>query len=330
MNKKNIIAIIITILFTCLVLYKVDVSLMLKTFSAFNIKLLFFLIPAFLIIMTMRAKRWSLLLPKTNCDFYSLYEIYMFSNLLNIFLPARAGDIFRGYYFGQKYDISKLRAIGTVAAERILDGLTVVGILLLGIIFHNHSLFVIKLAISAFILFFTSFFAVLWIYKYNKTDSICNFFKKYIPSDTAKNFIDKINPYIHSFLKGFESFADLKLLLNLLYYSVISWAGDCIFIYILIIAFGIKVGFTISLFVVSFLALSTILPSSSIYVGLYQYAFILALGLYQIDKSESLTIALSMQGIMLAGYFIIAIIFLVKNNLSFHDLIKKDTNDKNN
>lgn len=329
--KHNFIAIIITVLFTCLVLYKVDLSMMIKTFESFDIKFLYLLVPVFLLIMTMRALRWGVILPKTDCKFYSLYEIYMTSNLLNIFLPARAGDIFRGCYFGQKYGISKLKAIGTVAAERILDGMTVVGILLLAIMFHNNSFFVIKLTFVAFVLFFTSFFMVLWIYKYNKIDEVCNFIKKFFKSKKVVNLVDKINPHLHSFLNGFEAFSDGKTMFKLIYYSVFSWAGDCLFVYLLVIAFGIQADFTISMFIVSFIALSTIIPSSSIYVGLYQYAFILALALFGIDKSQSLTIALSQQGVMLIAYFIVAGIFVVQNHISFSDFKKKEVenNGKN-
>lgn len=329
--KNNFIAIAVTIIFTCLVLYKIDLSMMIKTFKAFDIKFLYLLLPVFLVIMTMRALRWGVILPKTDCKFYSLYEIYMTSNLLNIFLPARAGDIFRGCYFGQKYGISKLKAIGTVAAERILDGMTVVGILLLAIMFHNSSVFVIKLTTAAFVLFFTSFFTVLWIYKKNKIDVVCNLVKKIFKSEKTANLIDKINPHLHSFLNGFETFSDSKTMLKLIYYSILSWAGDCLFVYLLVIAFGIQADFTISMFIVSFIALSTIIPSSSIYVGLYQYAFILALGLFNIDKSQSLTIALSQQGVMLIAYFIVAAIFVLQNHIKISDFKKKevDNNGKN-
>ncbi|MBQ2644011.1 flippase-like domain-containing protein [bacterium] len=329
-HLKNIIALIITLFFLALVIYKVDISEMLNTFKLFNLKDLIFLTPLYIIIMMLRAKRWAILLPENKCYFYNLYEIYMLSNLLNIFLPARAGDIFRGYYFGQKYNLSKMNTIGTVAAERILDGLTVIFILFLGIILYNKSEMAIHLAIISGIIFIFSFMLMFWIYKYDKIDQLCDYIKKktsFLPEKYRKSlyfFIDKTSPYIKSFIKGFESFANPNKLFQAILYSIYSWAGDCIFIYLLIIAFGIKVNFIASFFVISFIALSTILPSTSIYIGLYQYAFILALGLFGIDKSPALSISIMQQGLLLIIYLIISIIFVFRNHISIKE-IKEDT-----
>ena len=169
-HLNNLIALLITILFTVLVIHQTNFEEMIDTFKMFDIKYLIFLLPFFLLLMTLRAKRWEILLPKNDCKFIDLYEIYMTSNLINIFLPARAGDIFRGCYFGKKYGLSQLNVLGTVGAERILDGLTVLAILLIGIILYNKSELAIQLAITAAILFICSFIIVLWIYKYNKID----------------------------------------------------------------------------------------------------------------------------------------------------------------
>ena len=323
---KSLIALLITIIFTVIVLNQVDIKDTLETFNLLNIKYVYFLVPFFMLIMTMRALRWKVLLPENKCSFYNLYEIYMTSNLINIFLPARAGDIFRGVYFGHKFNLSKMNVLGTVAAERILDGLTVIFILLVGILMYNKSELAVKLVIVASLLFFGSFFIVLWIYTNNKIDEICLFVKEnigFLPEkirEKAIFFIDKINPFLNSFIKGFETFATPQRMLLAIIFSLLSWSGDCLFIYFLVFAFGIKASFVMTFFVVSFIALSTIIPSSSMYIGLYQYAFILALGLFGVDKSPSFSISLVQQGIMLITYIIIASIFVLRKNISFKEL----------
>ncbi len=332
MKKRlsKIIPFIITVFFTVLVIYKVNWTEIADTFGLLNPKYLLILFPSILIIMAFRAIRWNILLPKHNCPLYTLYEIYLTSNLLNIFLPARGGDIFRGCYFGHKYNLSKLNVLGTVAAERIFDGLTVLAMLLIGIILHNKSEIAVHLAISAAVLFVFSFLFMLWVYKYKKIDALCNFAKKifaYLPQTIGGkliNIIDKIQPYLDSFITGFESFANPKTLFKAALLSVIAWGTDCIFIYTLILAFGIKVSFLVTLFILSFIALSTIIPSSSMYVGLYQYAFILASEIFGIDKSSAFALSIMQQGLLLFSYFFIFIIFVIRNNVKLDD-IKKDT-----
>lgn len=332
MNKqhiKNIIALLVTIIFSVFVLYKIDISEMIATFKLFNLRYLFFLIPFFMILMVIRAKRWDIILPKNKCSIFNLYKIYMVSNLLNIFLPARAGDIFRGFYFGYQYNLSKMNVLGTVAAERIFDGITVIAMLIIGILLYNKSQFAIELVAMASILFFSSFFVLFWIYKYDKINTICHFLKKhfdFLPQKYHEKicyFIDKINPILNSFMLGFKSFTDIKTLLSVFLLSILAWGMDCIFLYISILAFGIKVNFLITLFILSFIALSTIIPSSSIYVGLYQYAFILAADLFNIDKSQALSISIMGQGIMLIGYFIILGLFLIQNQVDIKEINKE-------
>lgn len=326
-HTNNLIALLITIIFTLIVLHKVDFGEMASTFKEFNYVYLLLLIPFFILIMTLRAKRWKILLPKNDCGFYNLYEIYMTSNLLNVFLPARAGDIFRGCYFGHKYNLSKLNVLGTVAAERILDGLTVIVILLSGIILYNKSAFAVKLAVAASVLFISGFIFAVCIYKYNKIDEICDFVKKNtlrLPFHKKLcSFIDNLNPKLNAFIRGFETFNSPKLLANAIFFSIFSWAGDCVFIYLLVLAFGIKASFIMTFFIVSFIALSTIIPSSSMYVGLYQYAFILAMALFGVEKSPALSISLVQQGIMLAAYLIIAGVFVFRKHIKFSDYKEK-------
>jgi len=326
-KKKNIFALIITLIFTVIVFYNINLEEVINTFKNFNLTYLWTLGVFFVFIMMVRALRWKVLLPDNNCKFSDLYSIYMTSNLLNIFLPARAGDIFRGCYFGEKYKIPKLNVLGTVAAERILDGLTVVGILLTGMICYGHSPFMIKLSITATILFVVSFCVMFYICKHKLADKICSGVKEYskfLPqklSDVIIINIDKINPYLDSFINGFETFTRKNKLIYALILCIIAWTGDCIFVNILLYGYNIHISPVAALFVISFTALSTIIPSSSVYVGLYQYTFILALELYGVEKSVALSVALSYQIIMLMVYLLISLFYLVKNNINIGEKI---------
>ncbi len=327
---KTLFAFLITVLFTVLVINRVDFLQTAEAFKLFNIKFLIILIPIFIIIIIIRTLRWKILLQEHNIAFNNYYIVYVITNLLNIFLAARAGDIFRGCYFGHKYSISKLKVLGSVAAERILDGLSVVLILFAGIISYKASELAVKLAIIASFIFILSFLFVLWFYKQNKCDYICEKIKTYSLNFTNKTgeliykTTDKIQHLLNSFMKGFESFAKPKILLQVAILSILSWLLDCILMYFLIIAFGIKPPFSITLFILSFTALSTIIPSASIYIGLYQYAFILACSLYDMENSVALSIALVQQGTVIIAYLVTIIYFIFCKNLNLRDFKERN------
>ncbi len=332
-KKSNLIALAITIIFTIIVIWNVNFGELVMLCGLMNKHYILPYMVIFAIVMLARAIRWQLLLPKVKCKLYDLYEIYMTSNLLNVFLPARAGDVFRGVYFGQRYNLSKLSMVGTVLAERILDGLSVICLLSLGIIIHYRSQFVLNLLMLAIVMFVGSFVFMLWVYKYKKVDFICEKIKNCtskMPSELSGKicgFVDKCNPFLNLFMNGFETFADLKKMGIVAIFSAISWVGDCFMVCFLLSAFGIDSHFTISLFVVSFIALSTIIPQSSMYIGLYQGAFILAAQLFGIGKTIALSVALTQQLLMIFVYSIFTLIFVWRNQLKFSDLKRNEVLD---
>ena len=97
--------------------------------------------------------------------------------------------------------------------------------------------------------------------------------------------------------------------------------------YFLICAFGFHFGISIAFFVLSFLALSTIIPSSSIFVGPYQYAYILALGIYHIGKEQALGTAFIHQMTIMIIITVISVIYFMKGNTSL-DEIQKEINSE--
>ncbi len=331
-SKSNIIALGITIIFTIIVLWNVDFGELVRLCGLFDKKFIIPYMLIFVFVMIGRAYRWKILLPKSGCKFIDLYEIYMTSNLLNIFLPARAGDIFRGVYFGQKYKLSKLSMLGTVLAERILDGLTVICLLSLGIILYYRSKLVLNLLLLAIVMFVGSFLFMFWVYKYKKIDFVCkkikNFSEKLPQNISGKicSAVDKCNPFLNAFMDGFEKFTNIKVMAEMAVYSALSWAGDCFLVYYLMLAFGIETHYAVSFFVVSFIALSTIIPQSSMYIGLYQGAFILAAKLFGISKTAALSVALTQQMLMIVVYTIVALIFIWKKHIKISDLKGKIDN----
>lgn len=333
-KKSNTIALAITIIFTIIVIWNVDFSELIRLCSLMNKKFIPPYLLIFVSVMFVRTIRWRILLPKTDGKLIDLYELYMTANFLNIFLPARAGDFFRGIFLGQKYKVSKLCMLGTVLAERILDGLSVICLLTLGIVIHYRSQFVLNILFVAIVLFVGSFIFMLWVYKYKKIDYICEKMKNFaslMPAQIAEKaviIIEKCQPHLNSFMEGFETFTNIKTMAKAACYSAITWSCDCFLVYFIMLAFGIETHFTVALFVVSFIALSTIIPQSTIYIGLYQGAFILAAKMFGISKTMALSVALTQQMLMIAVYSIFALVFIWKNQLKMSDL-KGEQNSNN-
>lgn len=327
LNKKSIFTILISIIFVFFAFHNIDGKKLLDTFHMFNYKILFLTVPLYIFTIILRGIRWKILITDNKkLKILELSEIYTAGSALNIYLPARAGDFFRAYFLGKKYSRPKLEILGSVVLERIFDGLTVLLILLIAMFAYYRTPWMIKLSAITAVVFIGSLVGGYLLFKFNKINEFCDFLKMQLSklprkfAVISKKIVDKLNVWLNSFINGFEPISNPKNMINSTLLSLAIWTIDCVLIYVLITNFGFNVNFSISLFVISFIALSTIIPSTSVYIGPYQYAFIMALGIYHINKSSALAIAFMLQSTTIILLSTISIIFFIRNNINYKNI----------
>ena len=88
----------------------------------------FFLIPAvavYFVGVWFRALRWQFLLnPLRYFPVKRLYPVVVIGYTANNLLPMRLGELVRSYYLARQENFSTSSALGSVAVERVFDGLT--------------------------------------------------------------------------------------------------------------------------------------------------------------------------------------------------------------
>jgi glycosyltransferase 2 family protein len=332
MSKKKIFALLITITFLGLIFYKINWAKLIQTFKLFDLKSLYLIVPFYVLTLYLRGIRWkSLLMGNPKYSSYHLGTIFTVGSMLNIFLPARAGDVYRAYYLGSVKQEKKMKIFGNIILERTLDGICVFLILLSAILLYCKQQWILNLAYMIGALFIGSFIAFYLIFKFNKVDFICEKLAQ-ICSKTPKfiargliTVIENIKKHIHSFVEGFEVLDSFKYSMQSFVMSVIIWLIECYVAFLIINSFHINLGFSAALFVISLISFSTMIPSTSVFLGPYQYAYILALGIYGVDKSTALAISTVHQGILMVILTVIGGIYLIKFNLSLKTNTKNDT-----
>ena len=92
----------------------------------------FYLIPAvavYFVGVWFRALRWQFLLnPLRYFPVMRLYPVVVIGYAANNLLPMRLGELVRSYYLARKEDFSATSALGSVAVERVFDGLTLIAL----------------------------------------------------------------------------------------------------------------------------------------------------------------------------------------------------------
>lgn len=323
MKKRKIFALFISLAFLGLIFYKMDWAKLIQTFKMFELKNLLAIVPIYIITLYLRGIRWkSLLLGNPKYSSYNLGAVFTVGSMLNIFLPARAGDVYRAYYLGKTKEEKKMKVFGSIILERTLDGICVFLILLWAILAYSNQQWMMNLAYMIGTLFIGSFIVFYLIFKFNKVDFVFEKLIKFsskLPDFLSKPLIkmfESLNVHTSSFIEGFEVLDSLKYSTQAFAMSVIIWLIECYVAFLIINSFHINLGFSAALFVISLISFSTMIPSTSVFLGPYQYAYILALGIYNIDKSTALAISTVHQGILMIILSVIGGFYLLKFNLS--------------
>jgi len=323
MSKKKIFALCISLAFLALIFHKLDWAKLIQTFKMFDLKNLWIIVPAYILTLFLRGVRWkSLLLNNPKYGSYHLGTVFTVGSMLNIFLPARAGDAYRAYYLGDAKQEKKMKLFGSIILERTLDGISVFSILLFAVLSYSNQQWMLNLAYLIGALFIGSFVAFYLIFKFNKVDYICaklisasSKLPHFLSSKLVKVF-ESINVHTNSFIEGFEVLNSPKCSLEAIVMSAIIWLIECYVAFLIINSFHLDLGFSAALFVISLISFSTMIPSTSVFLGPYQYAYILALGIYNIDKSTALAISTVHQAILMIILTIIGLFYLFKFNFS--------------
>lgn len=326
MNKKKIFALLITLLFLGLIFHKMDWHKLIGTFKLFDFKNLILIVPLYILTLYLRGVRWkSLLLNNPKYSALNLGSIFTVGSMLNIYLPARAGDLYRAYYLGSTESEKKMKLFGSIILERTFDGICVFLILLFAVLVYSKQQWILSLAYLIGALFIGSFLVFYLIFKFNKVDFVCSkmiFLCEKLPhfiSNKLVEFIKKINTHTNSFIEGFESLNSLKYTAQAFGMSLVIWIIECYVAILIINSFHLNLGFSAALFVISMISFSTMIPSTSVFLGPYQYAYILALGIYGVDKSTALAISTIHQAILMLILTAIGISYFLKFNFSLNE-----------
>lgn len=323
MKKRKIFALLISLVLLGLIFHKLDWAKLLQTFKMFDLKNLWIIVPVYISTLYLRGIRWKyLLLNDPKYSAYNLGTVFTVGSMLNIFLPARAGDVYRAYYLGATKGEKKMKLFGSIILERTLDGICVFLILLAAVLLYSKQQWIMNLSYMIGALFIGSFLAFYLIFKFNKVDCICEILIKIcskLPAFLAKplnKLIGKINVHTNSFIEGFEVLNSPKYSTLSFLMSAVIWLIECYVAFLIINSFHLSLGFSAALFVISLISFSTMIPSTSVFLGPYQYAYILALGIYNIDKSTALAISTVHQAILMIILSVIGLFYLMKFNFN--------------
>lgn len=239
---------------------------------------------ALLVVMQLvRSLRWNSLLAPLGVRVPAgpLLAISAVGFMAIIALPARLGELVRPGLLRRR-GVSGSAALGTVAVERIVDGL-LVSLFVFGACVALRGpaspRWMMPTAYAALGLFAAALAFLLSARKWPDATVRWSLRLSLLPK-LAPRLADAIAHKLHEMIRGFASLADRKHLPVFVAWSAIYWTANGVGVWVLAHAFGLALSPVGAFAVAGLIAVGIALPNSPAMFGQFQWFMLLGLTLY--------------------------------------------------
>ncbi len=249
-------------------------------------------------------------------------------------LPARLGEFVRPGLLRKRGDLSASAALGTVAVERIVDGL-LVSLFVFGALFSlrgpNAPGWMMPTAYAALGVFSAALvFLAFAIRNPERTVAFC--LKLSLLPRFAPGVARVIGTKLVDMMRGFVAIKDPRNLTIFVLWSVVYWGANGLGVFVLARAFHLDLSFVGAFATMGVCAVGIMLPNSPGLVGQFQYFTLLGVGLYlgfdprhSADKllpiyAQAFAFANLHYLLQVSWYVLCGALGLATKHVSFHDL----------
>jgi len=225
----------------------------------------------------LRILRWSILLGTANgpVAFRNCVAPFLGSIALNNVLPLRLGDVVRAFVFPVAMGLSKTTATSSLVMERLIDLMTLLCCLALGLFAIRSAALPPMIAQSALMLAIAGGVALTVCFLFS--GAVAQLLARW--SQRAGGRAAAALNAASGLFQGFEAMSRPRVLLSTTLISMLVWVGESGLFFFVMLGFGLPATPTMALLVMAIATLSTLVPSSPGYVGPFHLAAFTAIAL---------------------------------------------------
>ncbi|MCX5810150.1 MAG: lysylphosphatidylglycerol synthase transmembrane domain-containing protein [Proteobacteria bacterium] len=319
MKRKNIVTIsgfIISIVMLYFSLKDINAGAILETLKKTDCRLVFIPLIFIAIAIMLSSFKWQRI-SGGNVKFSDTFVSLMIGLFVNNVLPARIGEIARGYVLSKRTGISFTYAISTVFVDRIFD---LAGLLLITLLFFPKHSLPVKISQAIYILIGLLTVCIILIIALSRER-----FANAIAGQLSR--IQK--PFLAKFAKRIiEIQGNLKRIqspLNIILFIIIAflqWLSMSTALYFVMLTLGVKISFIYVPFVCALLNMGLTIPSSPGYIGVYQFMLVYLLSIFDVPKYEGFAVSVLFHALWYIPYNLIGFSLLLKEHLKIGEIRK--------
>lgn len=233
-----------------------------------------------------RSVRWKFMMsPIKKCRIAPLWSATAIAFMVNNLLPARLGEFVRAIAIGRTEKVSKSAAFATIVYERVVDVFVLILLIWYCIGRINAPTWLLR-STEILIVFNVALFVLLFVMVRGRErfGSLLERALRPLPlrvQERARKTSD-------AFIGGLGVVTQPRAALPITVLSVAVWGFAVLGVYFCVLAFDLPLPFLASVFLIVLVSLGSMIPSAPAFLGTMQYACVLGLGVYGVDRGQAL------------------------------------------
>jgi uncharacterized protein (TIRG00374 family) len=293
------------------------------TVDAFKVAdywLAFAAVPLYFVGFWIRTIRWRLLMrPVKDASTARLYPVVLIGLMANNVMPARVGELVRAYLVGEREKVSKTAALGTIAVDRIFDGLTLVAILAGVTAFSGTDAKVRGIGVGTGVIFIAATLVLAALaFSPNRARAIALHLLNLLPHGLE----EKLEELLDNFLSGLQSLRSPSTMVYAGALSMGSWSVETLMYYFVGTAFHLDVGFEVYFLIAAAANLALSILASPGGVGPFEVTTqAVLIDIYGVASGSAEAFALALHALLLGPVIIVGFVLLWASQVSFGEIM---------
>jgi hypothetical protein len=285
----------------------------------------FLLIPlaVFFVNLPLRAWRWQLIFPSSSRPgIGACLTVLGIGNMANFLLPGRAGDLARCVLVGRAGSLTESsRTLATLAVEKVLDGLALVGMVLFAVWALHPPHWVLDL-LRVSILIFGGALVLLVALRY-RTRALIDSARRAFRIVHLSSLEEKFDGLLTSFADGLSAVSSSGQMLTLLLMTAAIWSTEAGTIWGLARALGLAVSIKSAVVASAVLGLGLMIPAAPGGLGTYELFGTEAFKLAGIAASSALALTVVIHAWVFVANIVAGMCLLALKGISLAQLKRR-------
>lgn len=266
----------------------------------------------------LRAWRWRFLLhPVKPLPVGILFKTIVIGYTANDILPFRLGELVRAYILSARTGVSTAATLTTIIVERLMDGLTMVGFMVVASLFLPlDEVLQATVRVSAVLMLGVMGGLYVVLVSRRLAERLISLALRPIPTALSQ----RLRRLAYAFLDGLSALRSGRDLLGVVVFSVLGWLPEAGMYALIGRGFGIDQPFSTFMLTTAAGNLGAMVPSTPGYVGVFDAPAKYALLLSGVPDGLATTFTLVLHAALLLPVILLGLLFLWQEGLSLRGL----------